>query len=119
MRTRVYIDGFNLYYGCLKSTPHKWLNPHALACALLPKNQIDLVRYFTARVSARPNDPDQPTRQQTYLRALATIPEIRVHFGHFLTHEVVMPLAGPWAAGKFQPATVVKTCCGAPVAGTS
>ena len=25
-RTRVYIDGYNLYYGCLKGTPHKWLD---------------------------------------------------------------------------------------------
>lgn len=26
LRTRVYIDGYNLYYGCLKHTPHKWLD---------------------------------------------------------------------------------------------
>ena len=26
MRTRVYVDGFNLYYGALKDTPFKWLN---------------------------------------------------------------------------------------------
>ena len=26
-RTRVYIDGFNLYYGMLKDTPYKWLDP--------------------------------------------------------------------------------------------
>jgi len=23
MKTNVYIDGFNLYYGCLKGTPHR------------------------------------------------------------------------------------------------
>jgi hypothetical protein len=28
--TNVYIDGFNLYYGCLKGTPHKWLDLDAL-----------------------------------------------------------------------------------------
>jgi uncharacterized LabA/DUF88 family protein len=109
MRTRVYIDGFNLYYGCLKGTPHKWLNPLALAVALLPKNQIDLVRYFTAQVSARPNDPDQATRQQTYLRALATVPDITVHLGHFLTHEVTMPDAAAWARGQHRPVRVIKT----------
>lgn len=109
MRTRVYIDGFNLYYGCLKGTPHKWLNPYALCCALLPRNQIDLVRYFTARISARPNDPDQAVRQQTYLRALATVPEITVHLGHFLTHEVTMPDAAAWAAGRYRGVRVIKT----------
>ncbi len=30
LRTAVYVDGFNLYYGCLKGTPHKWLNPSTL-----------------------------------------------------------------------------------------
>ncbi len=109
MRTRIYIDGFNLYYGSLRKTPYKWLNPHLLCTNLLLRNQIDMVRYFTARVSARPNDPDQPVRQQTYLRALATVPQIEVHFGHFLTHEVDMPEAAAWNAGKYKPSRVVKT----------
>lgn len=26
LRTRVYIDGYNFYYGCLKGTPYKWLD---------------------------------------------------------------------------------------------
>jgi hypothetical protein len=26
MRTSIYIDGFNLYYGAVKDTPYKWLN---------------------------------------------------------------------------------------------
>jgi hypothetical protein len=109
VRTRVYIDGFNLYYGCLKGTPFKWLNPYALSVALLPRNEVELVRYFTAKVSARPNDPDQPTRQQAYLRALATVPEISVHFGHFLTHAVTMPDAAAWARGQHRPVRVIKT----------
>ena len=25
-RTRIYIDGFNLYHGMLKDTPYKWLD---------------------------------------------------------------------------------------------
>jgi hypothetical protein len=27
MRTWEYVDGFNLYYGAVKGTPYKWLNP--------------------------------------------------------------------------------------------
>ncbi|MFV0455062.1 MAG: antitoxin Xre/MbcA/ParS toxin-binding domain-containing protein [Pseudomonas sp.] len=26
LRTRVYIDGYNFYYGCLRRTPYKWLD---------------------------------------------------------------------------------------------
>ena len=109
MRTRVYIDGFNLYYGCLRRTGSKWLNPARLCDNLLPKNAIEAVRYFSATVSARPNDPDQATRQQTYFRALATEPRISIHLGHFLTHEVQMPDAAAWRAGNYLPRSVVKT----------
>jgi uncharacterized LabA/DUF88 family protein len=93
-KTIVYVDGFNLYYGALKGTPYKWLNLYRLAQLLLPKNQIIGVKYFTAQVSARPHDPDQPTRQQTYLRALRTVPNLEIILGHFLAHEIDMPLAG-------------------------
>lgn len=68
MATNVYVDGFNLYYGCLKGGPHKWLNLQAFCEVLLPKDDIRLIRYFTALVSARPDDLDKPQRQQTYLR---------------------------------------------------
>lgn len=109
LRTRVYIDGFNLYYGCLKGTVHKWLDVQALCTALLPRNDIDLVRYFTAKVSARPNDPDQATRQQTYLRALASNSSVSIHLGHFLTHPTIMPEAAAWQAGRYRPVRVIKT----------
>jgi uncharacterized LabA/DUF88 family protein len=109
MRTRVYVDGYNLFYACLKGSAYKWLNVHALVTSLLPKNRIDKLRYFTAQVSARPHDPNQPQRQQTYLRALTTIPEIEIHFGHFLTHEVSMPDAASWLAGRFRAVRVMKT----------
>ena len=53
MTTRFYIDGLNLYYGALKGTPHKWLDLEAFAYRLTPHDQIDAVRYFTARVVDR------------------------------------------------------------------
>ena len=30
LRTRVYIDGYNLYYGCLKHSTDKWLDVRTL-----------------------------------------------------------------------------------------
>ena len=62
-RTYVYVDGFNLYYNALKGTPYKWLDVEALARRLVPTDQLVAVRYFTARVRPRPDDPQQPQRQ--------------------------------------------------------
>jgi hypothetical protein len=110
VRTNVYVDGFNFYYGCLKQTPHRWLDIGAMARALLPSHQIHRIRYFTALVSVIPGDGDgqQPIRQQSYIRALETIPGLSVHYGHYLTHPKSMPLAHPTAtSGKF--ANVIKT----------
>lgn len=104
----VYIDGFNLYYCALKGTPYKWLNHLELVNKLLPKNRVDKIKYFTARISARPGDPDQPTRQQAYLRALQTIPNLEIIEGHFLTHPVRMALAHP-VPGLPKVVEVVKT----------
>ena len=97
MRTHIYVDGFNLYYRALKGTPFKWLDLAALFRTVLqPRHDIRKIKYFTARVSARPNDPSQPQRQDVYLRALRRhCPEVEVHLGHFLSHRVQAPLAHP------------------------
>jgi uncharacterized LabA/DUF88 family protein len=92
-RTNVYIDGFNFYYGAVRNTPHKWLNFAQLCQLLLPQYHINRIKYFTARVQGRPNDPDQPVRQEIYFRALRTIPNLSIIFGHFLTNEVSMMVA--------------------------
>jgi uncharacterized LabA/DUF88 family protein len=90
----VYIDGFNLYYGAVKGSPFKWLNLAALCHRMLPNDTIQSIEYFTAIVSARPHDPDLPVRQHIYLRALKTIPNLTICYGHFLTHSVRMLLTG-------------------------
>lgn len=88
VRTIVYVDGFNLYYGCVKGTPCKWLDIHGMCQELLPPNEISAVKYFTAKVNARPSDPDGPKHQEIYLRALRANPKIKVTLGKFLTHKV-------------------------------
>jgi hypothetical protein len=102
LKTNVYVDAFNLYYGCLKKTPYRWLDLRALAQALLPKHTVHRIRYFTATVSAIPGDGDglQPQRQQAYLRALGTIPNLTIHLGHYLQGVRSMPLANPPAHGS-------------------
>lgn len=73
MRTRVYVDGFNLYYGALKGTRFKWLDLVKLADLLLPDGHtVDRLRYFTARVSGIANSR-APARQHASLQVLVTI----------------------------------------------
>ena len=93
MRTIVYIDGFNLYYGALKGSPWKWLDLEKLCSLLLPRDEIVLIRYFTSKVFATAGDVSGSARQQVYLRALRTLPSVRLHFGSFLSHVVSLPLA--------------------------
>lgn len=84
----VHIDGFNLYYGALRSSPYRWLDLSPLCARMLPGDTVVAIKYFTAMASARSHDPQKPTRQQAYLRALRTRPDIKIIFGHFLTHSV-------------------------------
>ena len=93
MITNVYIDGFNFYYGAVKGTPYKWLDFSALCRLLLPHHQIKRIYYFTALVEARSNDPEKRLRQENYLRALRTLPNMKIILGSFLSHVVPMPKA--------------------------
>jgi uncharacterized LabA/DUF88 family protein len=95
LKANIYIDGFNLYYGALRNTPYRWLDLAKLCRMMLPRDTINQIKYFTALVNPRPTDPDQLTRQQIYLRALQTIPNLEIIYGHFLAHEIMMPLAPP------------------------
>ena len=93
IRNNLYIDGFNLYYRALRGTPYRWLNIGKLAALLLPEHKIGRIRYFTAEVANRPSDPTQAQRQQAYIRALQTIPNLTIHYGHFLAKTKWRPLA--------------------------
>jgi len=83
MKARVYIDGFNLYYRALKGTPYRRLDLAAFSRAIAPAYQIDRIRYFTANALPKPGQRVSPD-QQTYLRALQTVPNLDIHFGTFL-----------------------------------
>ena len=95
MRTNIYVDGFNLYYGALKNTPWKWLDLSALfRLVLKPHHRVATIKYFTARVRPTLNDPSKADRQDHYLETLSRqCPEVEIHFGHFLSHVVSMPRA--------------------------
>jgi uncharacterized LabA/DUF88 family protein len=60
---------------------------------MLPKHQIQEIKYFTATVTPRKDNPEQPIRQNIYFRALRTIPNLTIIKGHFLSNKVRLPLA--------------------------
>ena len=99
-RTIVYVDGFNLYYGALKGTPYRWLDLGALCTRLLPSDHVVAIKYFTAQVVPRPGKPQTAQRQQVYLRALETVPNLSIHYGHFLTRQVPRRLVKPPRRGS-------------------
>lgn len=84
LRTRVYIDGYNLYYGCLKGTPYKWLDlltlfeKHILPSSTIPgKTNVLLpqgIKFFSAKIlekAARAHDSvSSQARYHTALRKL-------------------------------------------------
>lgn len=93
----VFVDGFNVYFA-IRHTPYRWLNVAKLAGLSVSGSELVAVRYFTARIEAR-GDPDAPTRQDIYLRALRTIPDMSLHFGQFLSNAVRMGLVHPLPLG--------------------
>ena len=96
-RVAVYVDGFNLYYG-LRSRGWRryyWLDLRRLSKKLLtPQQSLTAVRYFTARISSEPDDRDKPVRQNVYLEALATLPDLQVHYGYHVARKQRCPRCG-------------------------
>lgn len=86
---------------------HRWLQPllrrverepccavasSKLSRLLLAKGvQLGRIRYFTALVKGRANNPQQRQRQDIYIRALQTIPNLTVHLGSFQSKPKNMP----------------------------
>lgn len=86
-RVITYIDGFNLYFGLRDKgwRRYLWLNPQLLGRNMLkPGQDLCHTRYFTARITDNPRDPDKRRRQGVFLEAIATLSETTMYYGHFL-----------------------------------
>jgi uncharacterized LabA/DUF88 family protein len=77
-RSIVYVDGFNLYYGAVRGTDHRWLDLQLLFRRLRQHDDLQAIRYFTAEV-----DGERGRRQNLYLQALATCPLVEVILGRY------------------------------------
>jgi len=86
-RAKVYVDGFNLYFG-LRARGWKryyWLDIHRLSQRFLRAGQsLVAVDYFTADI---PGPPAKHRRQQTYLDALSHHTPIAIVRGRYLMKE--------------------------------
>lgn len=81
MKTRVYIDGYNLYYGCLKKTPYKWLDlAHLFENYIFQRSSLtdssylhplDGIKFYTAEISDKAAiDKNSVNDQRSYHAAL-------------------------------------------------
>jgi len=104
-RAIVYVDGFNLYYGCLKRSPYRWLDLVRMSELLLPAHTIVEVKYFTAIVDS----PTGSVRQQAYIRALEARGRVSTYRGHFLSHTKTRPRASTCATCGDRKADVIIT----------
>lgn len=95
LRTRIYIDGYNFYYGCLRGTPHKWLDllplfeKHILPSALVKDGDGHIrqstllpspsIKFFTAKIiESVARAPDSVSSQARYHTALRKLHDGRI-----------------------------------------
>lgn len=82
-RIITYIDGFNLYFGLREKGWQKymWLDLTKFSAAILLKNQTLVeTKYFTSRVAG---NIGKQKRQNAYLDALGTLPQLRIFYGQY------------------------------------
>lgn len=116
LRTRVYIDGYNLYYGCLKGTPYKWLDLLLLfersilpTTATAPSVLLPLgIKFFTAKILEKASRAlDSVSSQARYHTALRKLYNDRIEIieGYYSLTEYKAKLVD-----KEHPATWPRDC---------
>jgi len=99
LKTIVYVDGYNLYYGCLKHTKYKWLDLLKFFNNLLheqnPATEIISVKYFTADIKAKVASRGQEAQisQTLYHNALTHLypREIQIIKGYYSLEKARLP----------------------------
>lgn len=92
IRTIVYIDGFNLFYGLLQHKPNRWLDLVKFAEAIVgPHYDILTVKYFTSKTKSYPENPQSLLNQHYYWLALSTLPKIKLIEGFYQKSKRLMP----------------------------
>ncbi|VVP26311.1 6-hydroxy-3-succinoylpyridine 3-monooxygenase HspA [Pseudomonas fluorescens] len=119
LRTRIYIDGYNFYYGCLRGTPYKWLDllplfeKHILPSALV-KDVDDHIRqsallaassikFFTAKIiESVARAPDSVSSQARYHTALRKLHDGRIELieGYYAVNKMKVKIVDAEEPGR-------------------
>lgn len=92
MKTVIYVDGYNLFYGCLKHSGDKWLDLWKLLAERIvhaqnPVSEVIQIKFFTADIRAKVASHGQAAQQaqHAYHRALEQIypDRIRIIKGYY------------------------------------
>src|SRR5215208_921310 len=84
VRTNIYVDGSNLYFRCLRSTPCKWLDLAKLSQLLLSHNTINQIKYFTSNIKASPRRSRSALTSENLLSASQFPDELEDAKGKFI-----------------------------------
>jgi 6-hydroxy-3-succinoylpyridine 3-monooxygenase len=118
LRTRVYIDGYNLYYGCLRKTAFKWLDVLSLfetqilptilyrptpdaEPATMPLHPDCAIKYFTAKIiESAAKGEDSVSSQAQYHNALTThcggrLSFVMGHYSLYKANQHIVPADDP------------------------
>ena len=96
-RVAVYIDGLNLYYG-MKSKGWRryyWLDLQRLSENMMRHyQQLQFVRYFTAKLLPDYTSAARIERQDAYLQALSYLPKVDIQYGFHIPKTITCPHCG-------------------------
>lgn len=104
LKTRIYVDGFNFYYGRLKRTPYKWLDVVTLFAEHAIPSEVNYsschIKYFTAIISGKAaSNEDSLKDQNNYLSALKahySPDSLSIYLGSFhVTESVALHIPDP------------------------
>ena len=101
MRTYVYIDWHNLYYGVIKNTPYWWLDISKLIQMNLdPSLKVESIKFFTADLLPRNDNIFAIHRQITFHNALSHYcSNLEIIKGNFIPKTIRVPF--PKTTQKF------------------
>ena len=99
MKTTIYIDGYNLYYGALNKSAYKWLDVVKLFSHIChennPKNEIVDIKFFTSPVRTKYSTHGELAQksQKDYHKALKKLypTSFKLIEGYFLLSEGWFP----------------------------
>ena len=93
MKTRVYIDGANFYFGLLKGHPEwKWLDLKGLVALLVRSDhEVDAIQYFTSYIKTHPYDHAAIERQNVYLQGIEAFGGVEIIFGKYNKNKTYLP----------------------------